>query len=343
MDILRKLGVAAIAAGSLAAAAAGAQADDTQVIEFNYGVPTASYIPVYVAQDLGLFEKHGLKPNLFSFQSGAPLLAGLKSGSLDVVTTGLASVFALGQNIPVKYIIYVGDAAQSEGLVVRRDVAIESVRDLGKAREIAAPVGTCAQISLYWAAKAADLEFADLSVVNIASPLFRNAFLSGSIDAGVAWAPYSFQLEQEGEKLVGFDPEWVPGGGACPETTLATETALKEKPQLGKRLVQVQADALAAIEQDPQVAITALANRLGVTPEISRKVYERYFADAPTLEKQLDPASRYSLVGEGGLFAQLRIAADTYVALGVLKESISDERLRDAIDPQYLEAHLDGN
>ena len=41
----------------------------------------------------------GLEPN-FYFSRPAPLLAGLKSKSLDVITTGLATVFALGQNVP---------------------------------------------------------------------------------------------------------------------------------------------------------------------------------------------------------------------------------------------------
>ena len=58
-------------------------------LEINYGYTTADHVNIYVAQDLGLFEKAGLKPKFFAFPSGAPLLAGLKSESLDVVTAGL--------------------------------------------------------------------------------------------------------------------------------------------------------------------------------------------------------------------------------------------------------------
>ena len=58
------------------------------LLEFNYGIPTADHATVFVAQDLNLFEKAGLKPKFFYFQSGAPPLAGLKSESLDVVTAG---------------------------------------------------------------------------------------------------------------------------------------------------------------------------------------------------------------------------------------------------------------
>ncbi len=341
MRVARRKAAAVMGAGVIAAASFCQCAMAADMISFNYGMPTASYIQVYVAQDLGLFEKNGLKPTFFSFQSGAPLLAGLKSGSLDVVTTGLASEFALGQNIPVKFLIYMGDAAQSEGLVVRRGAGINSVKDLAKAKHVASPVGTCAQISLYWAAKAAGVEYSKLSKINIAPPLYRNAFMSGSIDAGIAWAPYSLQLEDSKVALVGFDPKWVPGGGSCPETTLASEAALKAKPKLAERLVKVQADALEAIKKNPQVAVDALVKRLSVSPKIARQVFDLYFKNPATLESQIDPKSRYALVGDGGLFAQLKLATQTYVALGVEKEPISDKQLHDAIDPQYLKAYLE--
>ena len=38
-------------------------------IEFNYGYTTADHVNLYVAQDLNLFEKAGLKPKFFTFQS----------------------------------------------------------------------------------------------------------------------------------------------------------------------------------------------------------------------------------------------------------------------------------
>lgn len=331
----------AIMAGLVSGVVGSARAADNDIIAFNYGMPTGSYIGLYVAEDLGLFEKHGLKPSIYTFQSGAPLLAGLKSGSLDVVTTGLASVFALGQGIPVKFILYMGDAAQSEGLVARKDSGITTVKDLAKAQHVASAVGTCAQISMYWAAKAAGLEYNKLSTVNIAPPLYHNAFLSKSIDAGVAWAPYSIQLATQGQTLVGFDPEWVPGGGTCPETTLASEAALKAKPDLARRLVAVQGEALDAIRKDPGIGAKALARRLSIPEDIAGKVVERHFKDPPELRKSLDPKSRYAFVGDGGLFAQLKLAADTYVSLGVLKEPVPDDKIHAAIDPSYIKAYLD--
>ena len=112
---LRAAGAALLAATALLA---GPPARAADLLEFNYGIPNANHATVYVAQDLGLFEKMGLKPKFFVFQSGAPLLAGLKSESLDVVTAGLALALGLGQNIPLKFIFWEANSAVSEGLVV---------------------------------------------------------------------------------------------------------------------------------------------------------------------------------------------------------------------------------
>src|SRR5262249_51985209 len=128
-------------------------AQGTVPLEFNYGYTTADHINLYVAQDLNLFEKAGLKPKFFTFQSGAPMLAALKSESVDVVTTGLGLAFALGQNIPVKMLFWVSNDSLGEGFVVDAKSGVKSFQDLGKAQKIGAASGTCAQIALYLMAK----------------------------------------------------------------------------------------------------------------------------------------------------------------------------------------------
>ena len=207
------------------------------LLEFNYGIPTADHVTVFVARDLGLFEKVGLKPKFFNFQSGAPLLAGLKSDSLDVVTAGLALTFALGQNIPLKFIFWEANNAAGEGLIVDANSEVKSYRDIGKAKKIGAASGTCAQVALYLMAQKAGVDYAKLNVVNIPAPLFRNSFLSNSIDAGVSWPPYSLQLKSEGFPVASFDEEYTPPGGVCPGLTAVRPDFLKKHPEIGLKLV----------------------------------------------------------------------------------------------------------
>lgn len=314
-------------------------------IEFNYGIPTADHVSVFVAQDLGLFEKAGLKPKFYNFASGAPLLAGLKSGSLDVVTTGMAVIFAIGQGVPLKLIFWETNASAAEALVVDPKSGIKSYKDIAKAGKIAAATGTCAQVSLLMMAQKAGVDPAKLNVVNIPAPLMRNAFASGSIDAGVAWPPYSLQLQAEGLQIAAFDEDFAPAGGVCPGLTAVRPEFLQRNPEIGVRLVEVEALAREAMARDPQVAVDAFVKHLGLTPEVAKATLARECCGRiPGFATQLDPASPYSLTArEGGLLAKLALGSQVYAAAKVIPEPVPLKALQDAIDPSHLQAWVKAN
>ena len=333
------------AIATLVLACAGARAQSTAPIEFNYGIPTADHVTVFVAQDLGLFEKVGLKPKFFNFTSGAPLLAGLKSESLDVVTAGLALTFALGQDIPLKFIFWEANNAAAEGLVVDPKSGIKSYRDIGKAKKVGAAVGTCAQVSLYLMAQKAGIEWSKLNVVNIPAPLLRNAFMSNSIDAGVSWPPYSLQLQSEGYPVVSFDEDYTPEGGVCPGLTAARPDFLKKHPEVGVKLVQVEAMAREALAKNPQLGIDAFVKRLGVTPEVAKATLDRECCGrVPSFADQADPKSPYSMTSkEGGLAGKLKLASEVLHATKAIAEPVPFAKIQEAIEPAYILAYLKQN
>ena len=331
-------GIALLSSGT-----AVAQQKVEALLEFNYGIPNANHASVFVAQDLGLFEKVGLKPKFFVFQSGAPLLAGLKSESLDVVTAGLALALALGQNIPLKFIFWEANSAVSEGLVVDPKSGIKSYRDLAKAKKIGAATGTCAQVALYMMAKKVGIDYSKLDVVNLPAPLFRNSFMSGSIDAGVAWPPFSLQLQSEGYPVVAFDGEYTPPGGLCPGLTAARPAYLTQHPEIGLKLVQVEAMAREAIAKNPQLAADAYIKRQNLAPEVAKAVVERECCDRgiPSFALQLDPKSPYSMTTkEGGLAEKLYIAIEALHAMKAVPEKIPLSVIQEAVDPTYLREYV---
>lgn len=311
-------------------------------IEFNYGIPTADHVTVYVAQDLGLFEKAGLKPKFFNFTSGAPLLAGLKSESLDVVTAGLALTFALGQDIPLKFLFWQANNAAAEGLVVDKKGPVKSFKDIGKATKIGAATGTCAQVALYLMAQKAGVEWGKLNVVNVPAPLLRNSFLSGSIDAGVAWPPYSLQLQSEGFPVANFDEDYTPTGGVCPGLTAARPAFLEKNPEVGARLVQVEAMAREALAANPQLGVDAFVKRLGVTPEVAKGTLERQCCGRiPSFEEQVKTDSPFSMTAkEGGLAGKLILASQVLHATKAIPSPIPPAKIQEAIEPRYILEYL---
>jgi ABC-type nitrate/sulfonate/bicarbonate transport system substrate-binding protein len=311
-------------------------------IEFNYGIPTADHVTVFVAQDLNLFEKSGLKPKFFYFQSGAPLLAGLKSESLDVVTAGLALTFALGQNIPLKFLFWEANNAAAEGLVVAPKGEVKSYQDIGKAQKVAAASGTCAQVALFLMAKKTSIDYAKLNVVNIPAPLFRNAFLSNSIDAGIAWPPYSLQLQSEGFPIVNFDEDYLEPGGVCPGLTGVRPAFLSSHPEIGVKLVEVEALAREAIIKNPQVGVDSFVKHLSLSAEVAKATLDRECCGrVPSFADQLDPSSPFSMTSkEAGLAGKLFLASQVLHATKAIPQLIPLSTIQASIDSSYLEQYV---
>jgi len=321
---------------------APARTQSQSLLDFNYGIPTADHATVFVAEDLGLFQKAGLNPHFYYFASGAPLLAALKSGSVDVVTAGLALTFAVGQGIPLKFIYWEANNSAAEGLIVDPHSGIKSYRDIAKATKIGAATGTCAQVALYLMAKKVGVDYSKLNVVNIPAPLFHNAFLSHSIDAGVAWPPYSEGMKAEGFPIVSYDEEYTPPGGDCPGLTAARPAYLAQHPEIGVKLLEVEAMARAAMAKNPQVGIDAFVKHLGITPAVAKATLERECCGrVPSFEEQLKGDSPYSMTSkDGGTVGKLVLASQVLYATHVLSEPIPLGTLQNSIDPTYLKEYV---
>ena len=328
--------------GAAIAAVPGAAHAQTPPLKFNWGAPTADYATLYVAIDQGLFKEVGLDPQFFFFPTGAPLLAGLKNGSIDVFSTGLATVFALGQKIPLTFIGWETDTAAGAGLVVPAQSPVKDFRDLAQAKAIGVAPGTCAQVALGLLARKVGVPVNKFATVNVPPPLFANALKSGAIDAGFGWAPYPQTLQSQGYKVVSWDPEFTPDGGVCPSLYGARPQFLKEHPAVGLKLVQVRAKAQRLIAANPQLAIDSLARRLSLSEDVARAVYQRISGSAsPTLAQEVTPGTRWSLVdAEGGLARKLFIAGEVLHEAGSIPAPLTWAQIQASIDPSYIKQYL---
>jgi NitT/TauT family transport system substrate-binding protein len=314
-----------------------AEADDSghqKLVTVTFGGPSAGYWNAYLANELGLYQKHGIDPKFYWFTSGAPLLAGLKSGSIDVVVTGLATVFALGQHIPLKIIFWELDHSQGEGLMVTASSGIKSYKDIAKAKAIGVQPGTCSQVALGLIAQKAGIQYSQLNTINLAPPLFANAFTGKSIDAATGWGPWTF-LQPPDVKVVSWDPEY---GGVCPSVEGIRPDFIKAHPDIGLKLLQVNQEARKLVEQNPKLAVNALQRYLKIPESAAKQFYERHCCNKlPTVAEQLDPQNPYSMVAKrGGLAKQLYIAAEVLHETGTIPVALTWEQIDDAVDPSVL-------
>lgn len=321
------------------ASAAAPAASPSEPIEVNIGLPVSNYWPGYVARDLGLFEKAGLKPKFFMFTTGAPLIAAMKAGSLDVVWTGLATLFMMGQGIPLTYLYVPLNSSSQEGLAVNPKSGIRSFRDLAKAKAVGAPTATCAQISAVLAAKSANIPMSDIHLTNLNPELLLNGMKNGSIDAAFIWGPWSLLLQEAGYPVVSWDRDY--DGEVCATAVAARPKFLEEHPDVGCRLVKVQAMTLAATKKDPGIAIKSLEQVLGISPKLAKATYETL--EIPSLESQVKDDAPWSLTSrDNGLAGKLYRASEVLYQSKVFRQPLSKAAIQKAVDPQYLQQYLSG-
>lgn len=341
----------AVARGALAALSAfallgamsapsQAQSPAKKLIPINIGLPITNYWPAYIARDLKIFEQVGLEPKFYSFTTGAPLIAGMKSGSLDVAWTGLATLFMLGQDIPLSFVLVPLDSSSQMGYVVNPKSGITSWRDIGKSKNIGAPTSTCAEVSLVLAAKAAGVPRSSLQVSSLAPNLLQTALDRGQIDSTFIWGPWTFQLRDAGYKIVAFDKDFQINGGVCATTVAVRPAFLAANPSVGCRLVKAHALSLAAARKDPAHAIRTLKEAMNISDAVAKETYETLII--PSIESQLEPNSPWSLANkDGGLAEKLFVAGQALHEAKAFTKPLPKDLIQKSVDPKYIKEFVE--
>ena len=306
------------------------------------GAPTADYYALYVAKDQKLFEEVGLEPNFYFFRP-APLAGRLEEQEPGRDHDRPGHRVRAGAERTLKLIYWELDHAATEGLVVDPAAGIKSYKDIAKAKAIGAPSGTCAQVSLVLMAKELNLKYSDLNIINIAPPLYGNAFKSKSIQAAVAWSPYSSILNADQLPVVNWASDYTPDQGVCPGLTGVRTEFMQQHPDIGLKLVQVQAKAMDMIRKDPELGIGVLMKYLSVSREVAKHIYDREFSRIPTYAQQIDPASPYSLAAkDAGLARKLLIASQALAEVGTIPAPLTPQAIAEAIDPSAIQRYMKG-
>lgn len=312
----------------------------SQLTPVNIGLPISNYWPAYIARDLKLFEQVGLAPKFYMFQSGAPLIAGMKSGSLDVAWTGLATLFMLGQGIPLKFVLVPLDSSSQMAYVVNPSTGIESFKDIAKSKNIGASTATCSEVSMVLAARAAGLQRSALRASNLAPNLMQTALQNGQIDSAFMWGPWNLLWRDAGYKIVNWDKDFMKDGGVCATTVAIRPDFLKTNPAVGCKLVKVHALALQAARKDPEHAIRTMQEAFNIPHKIARETYETLVI--PSIESQLQPNSPWTLSNKSaGLTEKLFTAGEALHEAKSITQPISRATIAEAVDDRYIREYLE--
>src|SRR5882724_7049114 len=220
----------------------------------SYTQASGAFTPLWVAQEAGLFKKHGLDASLKLLNSQVALQA-LVAGEVDVISSGPDLVNARLQNVPVKYI---GGSLQRFIFQLWGAKGIGALTDLkGNVIAVTTP-RTSTEIAAREAIKKTGvISEKDVSFLYVQSiPAILTAIINGKTSAGTLSAPNTLKARDAGlTLLIDIAQINVPGLHLAYGTT---EKSIKSNPNLLYAFLKAVAEATVLSKLNPAVAKRAI-------------------------------------------------------------------------------------
>jgi NitT/TauT family transport system substrate-binding protein len=226
-------------------------------------------LPVYFAQDRGLFKKEGIEPVLV-MMSGRLQAIALGTGEIDYAASVETILRSTMQGMPFKIILYT-NSKMSVVLVTSPD--IKSVADLrGKAVGVTSLGG-----GLEYALREILIQQGklnpdrDVRAVSLGMPEQMAGLAAGSLQGAMLVPPYDGIMARKGyRRLVSaVDLLEYPQGGIA-----TTDKKLKEKPAQVKRVIRAMIQALNEIRSERERTVTYIATRWKIDQELAAQSYD---------------------------------------------------------------------
>src|SRR5882757_7284727 len=184
--------VAILAAASLFSASAHAQSPAPSQLRIGYQ-KSSTLIAILKAN--GELEKVlaplGVTVSWHEFTSGLPLLEAINIGSIDfgADVADTVPIFAQAAGARLAYVAEEAASPSAQAILVPKDSPIKSLADL-KGRKVAVTKGAGSHFLLLAVLAKAGLTFKDITPAYLTPADGRAAFVSGNVDAWVAWDPF---------------------------------------------------------------------------------------------------------------------------------------------------------
>ncbi|MEC7763649.1 MAG: ABC transporter substrate-binding protein [Pseudomonadota bacterium] len=168
--------------------------------------PTA-FEPLWLAQEEGIFEKHGLKAEIIPGGPPDAMMPQLITGQAQfALTSGLAVMNASAKGLPVQLVV--GNMMSQNGtvataaLIAPGDSEIDSVEDLAGKKIGITSLNNQPHLALLMSATDKGVDIDGLTFVELPPPAMVTANDKGTVDAIYALDPYMSAAIQSGYKKV---------------------------------------------------------------------------------------------------------------------------------------------
>jgi NitT/TauT family transport system substrate-binding protein len=278
--------------------------------------------PILIADELNLFEKHGVAVELVFYEAPLEELADMRSGKVDGAILVIGDVLAIGADKPDPYrVVLVTDTSEGADVVVATQ-EIATPADL-KGKRIGADLGSFGELLVHRMLLDNGLTPGDVSLVEVGPELVPSQ-LPDKIQAGHTWDPYTAEALAAGHHII-FSSADTPGLIA---DVLVFETAVvTERPDDVRAFIAAWFEGVAYWQAHPAESATIVAKHTGLKPE-------EVSMEGVKLFNREDNLAAFT-PGEttASLYYSAQLHADFFITGGGVNTTPDTERL---LDPSFL-------
>ena len=230
-------------------------ANAQQKVRLNWGAISGVMSAIWVAQEEGLFKKHGLDVELIHIASTSRAIQSMLSGEIHYTTAdALNSIQAVGAGADV--VMFCEGVNRFVFSIMARP-EIKRLADLKGKKIGITRIGSSTHTAVLFAINKAGLAANDYSLLQLGEvPNILTTLLAGQIDAGALSPPTNSRAKKAGLfELLNLGTD----GPEYPSTVIAsTKAYVKANPENTRRMVRALAEGLAIFKSNRQIGIRAL-------------------------------------------------------------------------------------
>lgn len=311
------------AAPSAAPAAPAPESDAPAATVVRIGTqPWIGYGPWWIAQEQGLFAKHGIEAQLIDFVQDTEVNAAFAAGEMDVANLATHTAIKLFANGVDLRIVLLEDASTEADAII----AGANVPDVAalKGQTVAYEEGATSDLLLNYALQQNGLTLADIQPAPMPAADAGSALIAKQVAAAVTYEPYiSAAQAQDPSVQVIYTAAADPG---LISDVLAARTGFaQENPQTMQALLQVWDEAVQFLADNPDEGRAIIAAAVESDPEELVSAFDG--VQFYTLEQ-----NRTGLA-DGSTLAVLQDVLSVSQSIGLVKEAPD---LSSLLDGAYL-------
>jgi ABC-type nitrate/sulfonate/bicarbonate transport system substrate-binding protein len=243
--------------------------------EITIGMPTSPpnvvHMPVIVANDLGLYKKHGITVKIVALPGGVPVFRGVLAGNIDV---GLApgTVSAVGRSKGASTKVLSANLYKFEASMVVRD-NVKTMADLkGKRIGINDP-GGFADIISKSVLRAAKIDPKEVSFVSIATEDVP-ALVANQVDTAILHVDQEMLAKSKVPTLHAIARMWEIQPKTVYTVAVASEKSVKDKAKALQAFVTATIEATRLIYSDKAKVLPVMVKHTGYPEKVVSDTYD---------------------------------------------------------------------